>query len=135
MIILNLLHVRTAKFCGIIIHRGDIVIGVKCIIYEKNNRSLVIDINNEESKIQNNDISKSTDNKFVFKYLNSLYRIIDGWQKEYIDTRIIDGDSWKLSITYINGSKQEYYGKSCYPTNFEALERLNQELIDEVQNG
>ncbi len=111
------------------------MIGVKCIIYEKNNRSLVIDINNEKSKIQNNDISKSIDNKFVFKYLDSLYRIIDGWQKEYIDTRIIDGDSWNLSITYINGSKREYYGKSSYPTNFEALERLNQKLIDEVQNG
>jgi len=135
MIILNQLHVRTAKFYGIIIHRGDIVIGVKCIIYEKNNKSLIISINNEESKIQNNDILKSIDNKFVFKYLDSLYRIIDDWQKEYIDTRIIDGDSWKLSITYINGSKREYYGKSSYPTNFEALERLNQKLIDEVQNG
>ena len=129
------LKIINAKSCGIIIHRGDIVIGVKCIIYEKNNRSLVININNEESKIQNNDISKSIDNKLVFKYLDSLYRIIDGWQKEYIDTRIIDGDSWKLSITYINGSRREYYGKSSYPTNFEALERLNQKLIDEVQNG
>ena len=111
------------------------MIGVKCIIYEKNNISLIISINNDESKIQNNDIIKSVDNKMVFKYLDNLYRIIDDWQKEYINTRIIDGDSWKLSIAYANGSKREYYGKSSYPTNFEALERLNQELIDEVQNG
>lgn len=120
---------------GIIIHRGDIVIGVKYIIYEKNNKSLIVSINSEETKIENNDISKSIDNKLVFKYLDSLYRIIDDWQKEYINTKIIDGDNWKLSIIYANGSKREYYGKSSYPTNFEALERLNQKLIDEVQNG
>ena len=107
------------------------VIGVKFVIYEKNNRNFIISINDEESKVENNYFSKTIDNKLVFKYLDSLYRIIDGWQKEYIDTRIIGGDSWKLSITYINGSRREYYGKSSYPT----LERLNQKLIDEVQNG
>ena len=32
-------------------------------------------------------------------------------------------------------SLKKYYGKSSYPTNFEAFERLNQKLIDEVQNG
>ena len=89
---------------------GDIVIGIKSIIYEKNNNTFIININNE-SKIQyNNNIVKSIDNISVFKYLDSLYGIIDDWQKEY-------------------------YGKSSYPTNFEAFERLNQKLIDEVQNG
>lgn len=110
------------------------MIGVKSIIYEKNNQRLIISINNE-SKIQYNDILKAIDNILVFKYLDSLYRIINDWEKEYINTRIIDGDHWKLSITYINGNKKEYYGKANYPTNFEALERLNQTLIDEVQNG
>ena len=117
----------------IIIHKGDIMIGEKCIIYEKNNKSLIISIN-DESKIQYNNISKLIDNKLVFKYLDSLYRIIDDWQKEYINTKIIDGDDWKLSIIYANGSKREYYGKSSYPMNFEAIERLNQKLIDEVHN-
>lgn len=110
------------------------MIGIKNIIYERNNETFIISIDNE-SKIQYNDILKSIDNKFVFKYLDSLYRIIDNWEKEYIDTKIIDGDSWKLSIIYINGNKKEYRGKSSYPTNFEAFERLNQKLIDEVQNG
>lgn len=110
------------------------MIGVKNIIYEKNNKKFIISINNE-SKIQYNDILKTIDNILVFKYLDSLYRIIDDWKKEYINTRIIDGDNWKLSMTYINGNKKEYYGKSSYPTNFEAFERLNQKLIDKVQNG
>lgn len=110
------------------------MIGVKSIIYEKNNKRLIISINNE-SKLQYNDILKAIDNILVFKYLDSLYRIINDWEKEYINTRIIDGDNWKLSITYINGNKKEYYGKSSYPINFEAFERLNQTLIDEVQNG
>ena len=111
------------------------MIGIKCMIYKNNNNSLIISINNYECIIKNNDILISIDNKLVYKYFDSLYRIIDDWQKEYIDTRIIDGDSWKLSITYMDGSKQEYYGKSSYPTNFEAFERLNQQLISEVQNG
>jgi hypothetical protein len=110
------------------------VIGVKYIIYEKNNNNLIISINNEKFTIQNNDFLKSIDNKIIFNYLDSLFRIIDDWQKEYIDTKIIDGDSWKLSITYVNGRKREYYGKSSYPTNFEAFERINRELIDEVRN-
>ena len=110
------------------------MMGVKSIIYEKNNKKLIISINNE-SKIQYNDILKSINNILIFKYLDSLYRIIDDWQKEYINTKIIDGDTWKLVITYINGNKKEYYGKSSYPANFEAFERLNQKLIEEVQNG
>ena len=65
----------------------------------------------------------------IFKYLELLFNIIDNWQEKYIDTKIIDGDYWKLSITYIDDSKKEFYGKSNYPTNFEAFERLNQNLI------
>ena len=74
--------------------------GVKSIIYEKNNKKLIISINNE-SKIQYNDILKSINNILIFKYLDSLYRIIDDWQKEYINTKIIDGDTWKFGkISY-----------------------------------
>ena len=138
MILINFLKFHLLIFSimnDIIIFRGGIVIGIKCMVYKKNNNSLIISINNYECIIQNNDILISIDNKLVYKYFDSLYRIIDDWQKEYIDTRIIDGDSWKLSITYMDGSKQEYYGKSSYPTNFEAFERLNQQLISEVQNG
>lgn len=138
MILINFLKFHLLIFSimnDIIIFRGGIVIGIKCMIYKNNNNSLIISINNYECIIKNNDILISIDNKLVYKYFDSLYRIIDDWQKEYIDTRIIDGDSWKLSITYMDGSKQEYYGKSSYPTNFEAFERLNQQLISEVQNG
>ncbi len=110
------------------------MVGVSRIIYEKNSEKLIINIKNE-CKIQYKDVLKSIDNKLVFKYLESLYCIIDDWQKEYVNPSIIDGDSWKLSIIYINGKKKEYYGKSGYPTNFEAFESLNRKLIDEVQNG
>ncbi len=137
MILINFLKFHLLIFSimnDIIIFRGGIVIGIKCMIYKNNNNSLIISINNYECIIQNNDILISIDNKLVYKYFDSLYRIIDDWQKEYIDTKIIDGDSWKLSITYVNGRKREYYGKSSYPTNFEAFERINRELIDEVRN-
>ena len=69
------------------------------------------------------------------EYLRNLFCIIDSWNKEYINTKMIDGSSWSLSIIYSNGNKKEYSGKSSYPNNFEAFERLNQKLINEVQNG
>lgn len=110
------------------------MVGVKSIIYERNNKSLIISIS-DEIKIQYNDILRKTNDTLIFKYLDSLFLITDNWQKEYINTKIIDGDNWKLIINYINGNKKEYYGKSSYPANFEAFERLNQKLIDEVLNG
>lgn len=110
------------------------MIGIKSIIFEKNNNRLIIDINNE-SKITYKDICKIVDNKLIYKYLEGLFSIIGSWQQEYIDISLIDGDHWKLDINYIDGNTKEYSGRSSYPTNFEAFERLNQRLIDEVYNG
>lgn len=113
---------------------GDNMMGVKSIIYESNNNSFNISIN-DEIKIQYKSILKLIDKELFFKYLDSLFRIIEDWQKEYINTKIIASDYWKLSIIYIDGEKKEYGGKSSYPNNFEAFLRLNQKLINEVQNG
>ena len=48
---------------------------------------------------------------------------------------MIDGINWDLSIIYYDGNKKEYRGRANYPNNFEAFERLNKKLINEVQNG
>ena len=107
------------------------MIDVQSVIFERNNQSLIIHIGNE-SKVSYKDISKIVDKEEIFKYLESLFRIIDHWEEEYIDTKIIDGDDWRLSIVYLDGKKKEYYGKAEFPTNFEALERLSQKLVYEV---
>lgn len=107
------------------------MIGVKSVIFERNNQSLIINIGNE-SKVSYKDITKIADDEEILKYLESLFRIIEHWKEEYIDTKMIDGDDWRLSIIYLDGNKKEYYGKADFPTNFEALERLNQKLVDEV---
>lgn len=77
------------------------MIGVKNVTFEKNGKSLNIYISNK-SKILYKDISKTIDNNVIFKYLESLFCIIDGWKMEYINTKAIDGDYWNLSITYID---------------------------------
>ena len=48
---------------------------------------------------------------------------------------MIDGDIWELSISYKNGNIVEYKGRSNYPLNFEAFERLNEKLISEGIGG
>ncbi len=113
---------------------GDNMIDLKSIVYERNHNSFTISIDNE-IKIKYNEISKTVNDKLFFHYLNFLYRIIDDWQKEYIDIKNIDGDDWKLTITYTNGNIKEYYGNASFPYNFEAFERLNQEFIEEVYHG
>lgn len=110
------------------------MIGIKSIIYEKNDSNLTITIN-PTSTITYRDISKTVENELIFKYLQALFAITDDWNKEYINMGTIDGDIWKLSIIYTNGNKKEYSGKSCYPINFDAFERLNLKIINEGLNG
>lgn len=108
--------------------------GIKSIIYERNAVDLIININNQSNVIYL-DNSRLIDNKLIMNYLEKFLSIIELWQEKYIDTKIIDGDIWKLSIIYDKGGKKEFWGKAKFPKNFEALERLNQKLIDEVLNG
>ena len=108
--------------------------GIKNVIYEIDGQTLSINIE-EKNQIKYKDISSIISEEKTFEYLRNLFCIIDNWNKEYINTKMIDGSSWNLSIIYSNGNKKEYSGKSSYPNNFEAFERLNQKLIDEVQNG
>lgn len=108
---------------------------VKKIIYIKNNSNIIININERDSEIKTNDFSMSVDNKLIIRYLDCLYRIIDNWQKEYVDIKVIDGNIWQLTIINSDGSKREYKGKASYPYNFEALEGLNIKLIEEAQYG
>lgn len=107
---------------------------IKSITYEIDGRTLSINIR-EKIQIKYMDISSIISEEKVFEYLKNLFSIIDNWDKEYINTRIIDSNNWKLSIIYSNGNEKEYRGKSSYPNNFEAFERLNQELIYGVKNG
>lgn len=107
---------------------------IKSIIYEINNRTLSINIG-EKNIIKYNNILNIISEEKIFEYLMNLFRIIYNWNEKYIDISVIDGNNWKLSIIYSNGNKKEYIGKSSYPNNFEAFERLNRKLIDEVQNG
>lgn len=108
--------------------------GIKSIIYEIDGQYLIINTG-DKSQIKYKDISSIINEEKTFEYLRNLFCIIDSWKKEYINNKIIDGRSWNLSIIYSNGTKREYIGKSSYPNNFEVFERLNQKLIDEVQNG
>ena len=107
---------------------------IKSITYEIDGRTLSINIR-EKIQIKYMDISSIISEEKVFEYLKNLFSIIDNCDKEYINTRIIDSNNWKLSIIYSNSNKKVYRGKSSYPNNFETFERLNQGLIGEVQNG
>ena len=108
--------------------------GIKKIIYENDGQTLTIDID-KDIKIKYNDISSIISEEKFFEYIGNLFCIVYNWEKEYVNMKMIDGNSWRLSIVYSNDDKKEYSGKSSYPNNFKAFERLNQSLIDEVQNG
>lgn len=105
--------------------------GIKSIIYEANGHTLIINIG-EKNQIIYKDILCIVSEEKIMEYLMNLFCIIDNWKKEYVNTKVIDNSNWKLSIIYSSGNKKEYKGISSYPRNFEAFERLNQKIIDEV---
>lgn len=107
------------------------MMGVKSIVYEKNNQYFVIDIG-ENCKLSYRGVFVTVENELVLEYLRILFPIINNWKKEYINTSTIDGQSWKLTILLTNGEKKEYSGYSSFPNNFEAFEIINDRLISEV---
>ena len=69
---------------------------------------------------------------YVERYIDKLFRIIDGWENIYEDNNIIDGISWKLKIIYTDGESEHYIGKNSFPSNFEYLDKIKYEIIDKV---
>lgn len=110
------------------------MLGIKSIIYEDNVTSLIINFGNK-IEVTYKDVLEAVDKEVILNYLEVLYSIIGNWEEEYINTTLISHDYWNLTINFDNGTKKEYRGKSDYPTNFEAFERLNKSLINEVYNG
>ena len=104
---------------------------IKTIIYENNDQTLIINID-DKNKILYKDITKIVNDELIFKYLISLFSIIANWKDEYINTQTIDGNNWKLCMIFKNNTKKEYKGHAVYPINFEAFEEITQKLIYEV---
>lgn len=107
------------------------MLGIKSIFFEYNNEQITITIQ-EENSINYKGIKAELNNEKTFKYIEHLFRIIDSWQPNYIDNSTTDNITWKLTITYQDNHTKEYKGKAHFPNNFEALIRLNKELISEV---
>lgn len=110
------------------------MIGIKSIIYEKNGVIFTIRLG-DVNKLITSSITAIIKKEQVNQYLQNLFAIIDDWKIEYINTKSMDGNYWRLTIISQSDNQKEYSGKSSYPNNFEALERLNQKLFNEVLNG
>ncbi|MDD6272190.1 MAG: hypothetical protein PUA90_01555 [bacterium] len=106
------------------------MIGINKIIYEYNNKLLIINVGKKCSVIYNN-INYDVDSKIVWSYLQSFTDIIFNWKDKYIDNTLLDSSKWRVVIDYIDFRK-EYIGKGDYPNNFNKLEDINLMLINEV---
>ena len=104
------------------------MLGIKSITYE--NKNGVFNINVNEKMISYMNTKQEISENTIFKYLERLFRIIDIWQEEYPSSNVISGDSWKLLIDYTDGRTKKYSGHSNLPLNFEAFQRLNQDIIE-----
>ena len=109
------------------------MMGVKSIIYERNNNRFVVNVSND-STLEYDEELFPLDNKLVMNYVMSILSITEDWKEEYLDTSLIDSDEWKLVITYTNGNIKEYKGTGSYPDNFSSLENINDRLLDEVRH-
>lgn len=105
------------------------MLGIKSISYESKNSAFYINIS--EKTVSYINIKKEISEKTIFNYLEHLFRIIDTWQEKYPSSNIVGQDSWQLLINYTDGKIKKFSGHSNFPSNFEAFERLNQDLIKE----
>jgi hypothetical protein len=65
-------------------------------------------------------------------FLNDLIETVEiqNWKKNYIDSMILDGYAWKITITSHKNGVATFYGQNDKPENFEAFTQLV-ELIKE----
>lgn len=58
-------------------------------------------------------------------FIRTLKEInIASWDKEYIDSEILDGTQWNFEIEYNDGKKKKYHGSNDFPDGFEELCKL-----------
>lgn len=115
---------------------------IRKVIYKKKNmlafeEYFELEINEDANILKYNDgrHSNTIDNvndELVMNYFDRLFRIIDGWEEEYIDNTVIDGVEWKLQITYKDGFVKQYNGKNDFPNNFEYLDKINHEIVNKM---
>lgn len=118
---------------------------IKSIVYEKKSMPTLEEhfkleieenINLFEYTINKNKIkSNNINNKLVTQFIDDLYRAIDGWESNYENGNVVDGTEWNLQIIYINGKIQGYSGRNNFPSNFEYIEKIKRELIDNIFGG
>jgi len=104
------------------------MLGIKSITYENKNGIFQLNIN--EKTVSYMGVKREINQTDIFNYLERLFRIIDVWQEEYSSSNVIGGDSWQLLIDYTDGRIKKHTGYSNSPSNFEAFDRLNQDIIE-----
>lgn len=122
-----------------------LIMEIKSIVYEKKAMPTLEEhfkleigehINLFEYTINKNKVKDDTiNNELVTQFVDNLFRIIDDWQSNYENSNLIDGTEWNLQIMYRNGKIQSYSGKNNFPNNFEYLEKIKSELIDNIFGG
>lgn len=113
------------------------------VIYEKNMMPSIrecIEIDVENNKIcyikNDNKIEKENiSNELITNYLEQLFRITNGWKKEYINQDFFDGIEWRLTIIYRDGEKTEYIGKNKFPYNFVYLDKIEYQMINKIMEN
>lgn len=114
---------------------------IKTVIYEKNftfsnKEYFQLDIYEDRNVLKYNDSNntkiKNVNDDLAMQYVEQLFRIIDGWKNMYENNAILDGVIWKLEITYKNGETKHYYGKNEFPSNFECLDKIKNEMINKI---
>lgn len=87
--------------------------------------------NTKSANVLDNPIIKEIDNNILKEFLDQLFRIIDGWENEYINSNFLDGTEWQLEIKYQDNEVIYYSGKNDFPDNFEYLDRLKYKLLND----
>jgi hypothetical protein len=104
------------------------------VIIKENKATYCADIYNcDFAKRKEKEISKIQMELFLTK-LNQLN--ITGWDNEYFNPDILDGDQWELELVYNKSNKKSIFGSNLYPnskTGSEKPSRDFKELLNAIK--
>lgn len=103
---------------------------IKNITYNHNRQYFIIDLHNNQ--ITYNNLTVPVTKESINTYFITFLNLMTNWQEEYLDTRLIDGSNWQITINFLDNHCKTYSGHGSYPANFEAIERLISQIISEV---
>lgn len=69
--------------------------------------------------------TKKIENELVNELIEKLEQLdIQSWDKKYVNSMVLDGETWEIMLTYSNSCQSKYIGQNSYPDNWSEFKKM-----------